>query len=111
MAEKIRLVQGDNLPFITLVLTDSVTGLPLDLSDVGTIVRVYFRAAGASAVLATLTCQKVGGGTTGQVRFNFPGTTLNVAPGPYEGEVEIDYAGTKQTIYEILKFNVRAQFA
>lgn len=111
MADKIRLVQGDNLPWITLTLTDSVTLLPLDLSDPATTVRVYFRAAGASTVLSTLTCQKVGSGTGGQVRFNFPNNTLTVPAGPYEGEVEIDYGGSKQTIYEILKFNVRAQFA
>jgi hypothetical protein len=53
----------------------------------------------------------VSGGSTGRVRFNFPNNTLDVAPGPYEGEVEIDYDGEQQTIYEVLKFNVRAQFA
>lgn len=111
MAERIKLVQGDNLPYITLTLTDSVTGQPLDLSSASTVVRVYFRAAGSSTVLATLVCQKVAGGSSGKVRFNFPDNTLAVAPGPYEGEVEIDFDGEQQTIYEVLKFNVRAQFA
>jgi hypothetical protein len=46
----------------------------------------------------------------GQVSFNFPGQTLDVEPGAYEGEVEIDFAGEKQTVYEFLKFTVRPQF-
>lgn len=111
MAEKIKLVQGDNLPFITLTLTNTETGEPLDLSDAGTSVKVYFRAAGSSTILSTLSCTKVSGGATGQVRFNFPTGTLNVEPGAYEGEVEIDFGGSKQTVYEILKFAVRPQFA
>jgi hypothetical protein len=111
MAEKIKLVQGDNLPYITLTLTSSDTGSPIDLSDPGTVVRVYFRAAGSSTILSTLTCSKVDNGLTGKVRFNFPNNTLDVEPGAYEGEVEIDFGGSTQTVFEILKFAVRSQFA
>lgn len=111
MAERIKLVQGDNLPFIRLTLTDPSTGSAINLSDPDVIVRVYFRAAGSTTVLSTIVCQKVDGGTTGQVRFNFPNGTLDVEPGPYEGEVEIDFDGQTQTVYEVLKFNVRSQFA
>jgi hypothetical protein len=111
MAEKIRLVQGDNLPYITLTLTDSASGAAVDLSGADTVVRVYFRAVGGDTILSTLTCSKVSGGSTGVVRFNFPNNTLNVEPGSYEGEVEIDFGGTKQTVYEVLKFTVRSQFA
>ena len=110
MAERIKLVQGDNYPYITMTLTDRATGQGLDLSDNMTVVRVYFRAAGTTTILSTLTCEKVGGGSTGQIRFNFPGNTLDVSPGPYEGEVEVDFDGDKQTVYEVLKFNVRSQF-
>ena len=109
MAEKIKLVQGDNLPNIKLTLTDPTTGLPINLSDAQTVVRVYFRAVGSSTVLATIVCEKVNGGTNGQVRFNFSSGVLDVEPGPYEGEVEIDFDGYVQTIYDLLKFTVRKQ--
>jgi hypothetical protein len=52
----------------------------------------------------------VSGGTTGQVTFNFPGTTLNVPAGIYEGEIEIDFGAENQTVYDVLKFQVREQF-
>jgi hypothetical protein len=111
MAEKIKLVQGDNLPYIRLTLTDPTTGAVINLSDASITVRVYFRAANTTTVLNTLTCTKVDGGTTGQVRFNFPNGVLDVEPGLYEGEVEIDFDGQTQTVFEVLKFNVRSQFA
>lgn len=111
MAEKIKLVQGDNLPYIRLTLTDPTTGEPLVLSSPQVVVRVYFRAANTTTVLSTLQCEKVDNGATGQVRFNFPNGVLDVEPGLYEGEVEVDFDGQTQTVYEVLKFNVRSQFA
>jgi len=108
---KINLVQGDNLPYIKLTLSDPSTGAAINLSDSEIVVRVRFRAAGSSTVLSTITCEKVGGGTGGQVRFNFGPGVLDVEPGPYEGEVEVDFDGQLQTVYEVLKFNVRSQFA
>ena len=79
MAEKIKLVQGDNLPYIRLTLTDPATGAIINLSDAGVLVRVYFRAANTTTVLHTIQCEKV------------------------DGQI--------QTVYEVLKFNVRPQFA
>lgn len=111
MATRIKLVQGDNLPYVRLTLTDPQTGAAINVSDPAVFVRVYFRAAGSSTILSTITCEKVDGGSTGQVRFNFPNGVLDVPPGPYEGEVEIDFDGQIQTVYEVLKFNVRSQFA
>jgi len=108
---KINLVQGDNLPYIKLTLTDPSTGAAINLSDSEIVVRVRFRASGSSTVLSTITCEKVSGGTGGQVRFNFGPGVLDVEPGPYEGEVEVDFDGQLQTVYEVLKFNVRSQFA
>jgi hypothetical protein len=111
MTEKIKLVQGDNLPYIRLTLTDPTTGAAINLSDSGVAVKVYFRAANTTAILNTITCEKISGGTAGQVRFNFPNGVLDVPPGPYEGEVEINFGGQYQTVYDVLKFNVRSQFA
>lgn len=114
---RIKLVQGDNRPYIKLTLTDSATAERVDVSDEGIIVRVRFRAAGGTSVLSTFTCEKVledGGavaGDTGVVRFNFPDGALDVDPGFYEGEVEVDFDGQVQTVYDVLKFNVRSQFA
>lgn len=108
---KINLVQGDSLPYIKLTLSDPATGQALNLSDSAVAVRVYFRAVGSDTVLSTIACQKVDGGTGGQVRFNFAPDVLDVEPGPYEGEVEVDFDGQTQTVYDVLKFNVRSQFA
>lgn len=117
MADKIKLVQGDTLPYIKLTLTDPATGERINVADADVIIRVYFRAAGSTTVLSTFTCSKVleAGGTTagdtGVVRFNFPTGALDVEPGLYEGEVEVDFDGQIQTVYDVLKFNVRSQFA
>ena len=111
MSTRIKLVQGDNLPYIKLTLTEPSTGAAINVSESDVVVRVYFRAADTDEVLSTITCEKVNGGATGQVRFHFPDGVLDVEPGLYEGEVEIDFDGQKQTIYDTLKFNVRSQFA
>ena len=109
MSDKIKLVQGDTRPYITLTLKDA-DGTAINLS--GASVNVYFRAAGSTTVLSTIPCTIINGGTAGQVSFNFPGTTLNVDPGMYEGEVSINFgANDVQTVYDVLKFQVRQQFA
>jgi hypothetical protein len=108
MSKIIKLVQGDNRPYIRLTLKD-VDNEAINLT--GATVRVYFREAGAEEILSTLTCSIVGSPTNGVVVFNFPGNTLNVEQGIYEGEVEIDFGGEIQTVYDILRFNVRDQFA
>jgi len=108
---KISLVSGDNRPYIRLTLKDTNTGNPIDVSSPSTVVQVHFRQSGSTEVLAILACTKPNGGADGVVQFNFPGTTLDVEPGSYEGEVEIDFAGETQTVYDVLKFNIRAEFA
>lgn len=110
MNDKIKLVSGDNRPYVRITLTDK-DGSPVNLSDSTTTVVVYFRAAGSETVLQTFTCSKVGTGESGVVTFNFPAGALDVDPGPYEGEVEISFGGEKQTVYQPLKFIVREQFA
>lgn len=110
MADVIKLVKDDNLPEITLTLTDTNTGNAIDLSASTTSVNVYFRAVGSTNVLATLSCSKVSGGSDGKVKFYFPNSTLNVDAGPYEGEIEINFNGQKQTVYDVLKFKVREDF-
>ena len=105
----IKLVQGDNLPIIRMTLKHP-DGTAMDLSDGTTSVVVYFRAAGTTAVLSTLACAKVNGCAAGEVSFSFPGQTLDVPAGPYEGEIEISFGALKHTVYDVLKFFVREQF-
>jgi hypothetical protein len=108
MNDRIKLVQGDTLPFVRMTLKHA-DGEPMDVS--AATVRMRFRQRGTTTVLSTLVCTKPNGGIDGVVVFNFAGGILDVDPGYYEGEVEVDYAGTKQTIYNTLQFQVRAQFA
>lgn len=106
----IRLVSGDERPVIVLTLTDDTTGSPIDLSAVTTSVYVKFRQAGTANDPAILYCTKVGSGATGQVQFYFGSGELDVDPGMYEGEVVINFNSELQTVFETLRFTVRANF-
>ena len=106
----IKLVQGDNLPIVTLTLTDAQTGNAIDLSAATTTVVVKLRAATGTTILSTLSCSKTNGGGDGVVAFNFPNTTLAVAPGQYQGEIEMSFNGQILTVFDLLQFTVRAQF-
>ena len=110
MADVIRLVKGNAKPDIILTLTDDNTASAIDLSAGTTTVTVKFRKQNTTAVLSTISTSKVGGGTTGQVQFDFSGNVLNVDPGMYEGEVNIDFNGAIQTVYDVMKFRVRDNF-
>lgn len=109
MAEKIKLVQGDTRPQIRVTLTDDTTGLPVEIT--GATCRLKFRAVGSVTLIDTLT-GTVLDGPNGVVVFVWNSTTLNVDPGDYEGEVEVTFASGAgvQTAYQVLKFQVRAQF-
>ena len=108
MYEKIRLVEGDDLPIIKLTLKNPDASV-IDLT--GADVKVYFRETGSSTLLATILCDKPGGGIDGIATFNVPLRSLNIKQGYYEGEVEIDFGGSTQTVYDTLQFQVRAQFS
>jgi hypothetical protein len=106
----IRLVQGDERPLVIVTLTDDITNTPLDLSAGTTTVQVKFREQGQTAVLSTISCTKVAGGSTGQIQFDFNGGVLDVDPGMYEGEIVVDFDGEVQTVYETIRFRVRDNF-
>lgn len=106
----IKLVQGDNLPEVTLTLTDRATDDPLNLSATTTTVVVKLRALGGTSVLSTIPCWKPNGGTDGVVRFNFPAGSLDVPAGQYQGEIEISFNGQILTVYDLLQFTLRAEF-
>ena len=108
MSEKIKLVQGDTLPQVKVTITDDTTGLPVDIT--GATPRLKFRAVGDDTLLFTLT-GVVLNGPSGTAVFDWGPTSLNIDEGDYEGEVEVLFSGGGiQTVYEPLKFKVRADF-
>jgi len=110
MGTSIKLVRNDNRPEIVLTITDEGTGLPMNLAGATEVVK--FRKAGTTATLATLACTHVTDGTDGKTRFKFNGAALDVDAGLYEGEIEITHSdGDVQTVFELLKFKLREEFA
>lgn len=109
MSEVIKVVQGDTKPLITLTLTDDATGNPFDLSASTTSVSVLFRATGTTDVPQTISCTKTDA-VNGKVQFDFSGGILDVDPGMYEGEIVVSLDGATHTVYDVLKFRVRADF-
>ena len=121
--ETINLVASDTKPEINLTLKDNTTaatGLTLDPDDSTTwaviditdpSVTVKFRALGSSTILDTMTCTKVSPFTDGKCFMTWNATTLAVAAGTYEGEIELNYvSGAIMTLFDRLKFKVRADF-
>jgi hypothetical protein len=121
--DTINLVSGDDKPELNFTLRDSNTaaaGKTLDEDDATTwapidltaqTVRVYFRALGGDTVLDTMTCGKSAPYTDGKCFMQWNATTLDVDAGTYEGEIELeDTSGKKLTIFDKLKFKVRADF-
>lgn len=121
--ETINLVAGDDKPELNFTLRDSnkaasgkvldeedpTTWAPIDLT--GLTVKVHFRALGGDTILDTMTCGTIAPLTNGNCFMQWNPTTLDVDPGTYEAEIElIDSSGSKQTIFDKLKFKVRAEF-
>ena len=110
MAEKIRLVQGDTAPALTVTLRDETTGAAINVT--GATVRLKFRAVGSETLRGTLT-GSVTNGAGGVVVFFWSDSPsiLDGDPGDYEGEIEITFADTTiQTVYDLLKFKLRQDF-
>lgn len=111
MAEKIRLVRNDTAPQIRLTITDQESGSVVDLSNGS--VKLHFRRVGATAVLFTkdLFVNPDTANTGVAVVVWEPGD-LDVEAGDYEGEIEVIRSnGMRETIYDLLKFKVREEFA
>lgn len=105
---RIKLVAGDTKPIVQVQLTNA-DGSALDVTGAACVVA--FRAEGGTATLSRLACTPVSTGSDGWIKFGFP-AGVPATPGAYEGEVEITFADTsKQTVFDLLKFTVRARFA
>jgi len=126
MSDKILLVQGDTKPLIVISLTDTATGDPIDISAATVLLK--FRAVGTTTILATSIAIKLAGivlddgtinstapynvpGKGGRAQFPWAVGDLNQPAGNYEGEIVVDYSdGTIQTVYDVLKFQIRQEF-
>ena len=111
MTERIKLVRGDTAPQIRLTLTDEVSGLPINL--LSTTVTLHFRAVGSETVLFSRPAiVNPDLAPTGVCVISWETGDLNQEPGDYEGEIEIVRpGGSRETLYDILKFRLREQFA
>lgn len=111
MTDRIKLVQGDTGPQVRLTLTDQLTGSAKDLA--GATVTLHFRASDTEAVLfsreATINPDTA---DEGVAVIEWAEGDLDVEPGNYEGEIEVvTSTGVRETIFDVLKFKVRAEFA
>ena len=111
MSDPIYLVQGDTAPQIKATLTRSDTGTAEDLT--GTTIKMHFRKAMTTTLLFSITGTHTGvDATAGEVVFNFTSGQLDLDAGHYEGEIEVVFdSGTRETVYEILNFVLREDFA
>lgn len=108
MATKIKVVSGDQRPYVNFVLTQESDGAAIDLTDAT--VTGAFRAKGTAEVLSIIPVEIVDA-AAGKCRHKFPDTTLNVVAGLYEGEVDIEFAdGDHQTVFDPLVYQVREKF-
>ena len=111
MADPIYLVQGDTGPDIQATISREDTGAVEDLS--AATVYLHFRRKNRDTILFTLQGQSTEQeAEQGVVIFAFNGEQLDQPVGEYEGEVEVVFAsGQRETIYEILEFEIRKDFA
>lgn len=111
MADKILLVQGDTGPQLKVDLTDKNTGEIVNLTGASAVMK--FRAAGSDTTLLTRTGYiDPATAANGTVIFTWQEGDLNQDPGAYEGEVKVTFqGGMKQTVYDLLKFTLRGDFA
>lgn len=127
MSTKLKLVKDDTGPPIVASLTDKVTGLPINITG-ALALKLYFRAVGSTTIKDTLTGTPLTGkvkadnvsidynapynvaGAGGRLSFPLNATTLDTA-GEFEGEIEVTFAdATRQTVFDLYKFTVRADF-
>ena len=111
-SKKIKLVRGDNYPQIQVTLTDVNTGAPIDLT--GATITLHFRAVGSETVLFSRPgVVPAGTAAQGIGVFVFQTGDLDRDAGDYEGEVEVVWSGlgARQTVYDLLKFRLRSDFA
>ena len=109
--DMIYLVKDDKGSQVECIITRDNTGLPVDLTNAT--VRLKFRKKRTTTILFTLTniVDDQVDLDEGQAVFAFSAANLDLEAGFYEGEVEVTFANTNiETVYEIIDFQVRADF-
>ena len=108
------LVQGDTKTQIQSTLTRANDGSVIDLNIASSVV-MRFRRLHSTEILFTLTASQATPSDfeNGKATFTFSGNNLDIDAGDYEGEIEITYLSdsTKETVFEVLRFIVREDFA
>ena len=104
------LVQGDTGPQIKVTVTRDETGDVVDMS--GATVYLKIRPKNSKTLSLTLTATDVGTNlASGIAIFVFSDGDLDIEPGNYEGEVEINFTdGSIETVYELVELFVREDF-
>ncbi len=105
-----KLVQGDTAPQLRLALSNTQTGVATDLT--GATVTLHFRASGSTTLLFSRPAIIVAPATNGIAIVAWGIGDLDRDAGEYEGEVEVVLGtGERETIYDILQFELREDFA
>ena len=120
-SDTINLVKDDTAPVLTVTLKDSneaATGKTLDADDAstwkpidltGASVLMYFRKVGSTTLKDTIT-GSITNASNGECTIGWNASTLDTA-GTYEGEIQVTLSSGKiQTVYDKIKFKVRADF-
>ena len=108
------LVQGDTRTQIKTTITRAYDGAAVDLTGTSSVV-MRFRKTYTKAILFTLTATEAASGdfAKGEAIFTFASGDLNIDAGDYEGEIELTYSndGAKETVFEVISFILRDEFA
>lgn len=113
--EVFKYVKGDTGPQLRLTFTDEDTGTATDLT--GATVKMHFRPETGGTVLFSKTLYvnpDPAESVKGIAIVNWATGDLDITPGNYHGEIEVTRGGpggTKETIFDILKFKIRDEFA
>ena len=106
----IRLVRNDTGPQLRFTLTDSTTGNPVDLT--GATVTLHFRAINSDVLLFSRPASVIAPATAGIAVLQWVVGDLDLDAGEYEGEVEVvGGGGARETIFNVLQFELRDDFA
>ncbi len=111
MAQVFKYVQGDTGPQIRVTLTNEDDNAAVDLTSAT--VTLHFREAGAESVLFSREFYiNPDTANNGVAVLQWATDDLQVDAGTYEGEIEVvRSSGVRETLFEKLKFKIRADFA
>ena len=111
MAQVFKYVQGDTGPQIRVTLTNEDDNAAVDLTSAT--VTLHFREAGAESVLFSRAFYiNPDTANNGVAVLQWATDDLQVDAGTYEGEIEVvRSSGVRETLFERLKFKIRADFA